>query len=98
MKVLTMFAAGAAFLLTGIQLSAAADGKAVYDRACGACHAKGVLGAPKLGDKEKWAALGKSGPAKLADAVAKGKGKMPAQKLPAEDIKAAVQYMLKAGG
>jgi cytochrome c5 len=33
----------------------AADGKAVYDKTCVACHASGVANAPKLGDKAAWA-------------------------------------------
>ena len=37
--------------------TAAADpavGKSVYDKACVTCHAAGVAGAPKLGDKAAW--------------------------------------------
>jgi cytochrome c5 len=30
------------------------DGKAVYDRACVACHGTGVANAPRLGDKAAW--------------------------------------------
>jgi len=33
----------------------AADGQALYQKTCQACHATGVAGAPKLGDKEAWA-------------------------------------------
>ena len=32
-----------------------ADGKAVYDKVCFACHAESVAGSPKLGDKAAWA-------------------------------------------
>jgi len=31
------------------------DGKAIYDHLCHSCHAAGVAGAPKLGDKAAWA-------------------------------------------
>lgn len=32
----------------------AQDGKTVYTSACGACHATGAAGAPRLGDKGAW--------------------------------------------
>jgi cytochrome c5 len=35
--------------------SAAADGEKVYTTVCAACHATGVAGAPKIGDKAAWA-------------------------------------------
>ncbi|RPH44311.1 MAG: cytochrome c5 family protein [Burkholderiales bacterium] len=72
-------------------------GKALYETACLACHAAGVAGAPKLGDKAAWAprlALGVDG---LTASVIKGKGAMPAKGGSAAsdaDIKAAVQYMV----
>src|SRR5262245_37222273 len=34
----------------------AAKGKSVYDATCHVCHAAGVAGAPKAGDKGAWAA------------------------------------------
>lgn len=85
-----------ALLLSGAQSSLAADGKEVYDKKCGGCHNKGTMGAPKLGDKDKWAALVKAGQGPLDEAVAKGKGKMPKIDLPAEDIKASNAYLIKA--
>ncbi len=33
----------------------AADGKAVYDKVCVACHQVSVAGSPRLGDKAAWA-------------------------------------------
>ena len=91
-----MFVGAFALLMSGAQLSVAADGKEVYDKKCGGCHNKGMMGAPKLGDKDKWAALAKSGQAALDESVAKGNGKMPKQDLPADDIKAANAYLIKA--
>lgn len=96
MKQTTTIIAAFALLMLGSQLSFAADGKDVYDKKCGGCHNKGMMGSPKLGDKDKWAALAKTGNAALEESVAKGKGKMAKQDIPADDIKAAVAYMLKA--
>lgn len=96
MKRLTIIVGAFALLTGGAQVSVAADGKAVYDSKCGSCHNKGLMGAPKLGDKDKWAALGKVGQDALDATVKAGKGKMPKQDLPADDIKAANAYMLKA--
>lgn len=81
------------------QLASAADGKAVYDKSCGTCHNKGLMGAPKLGDKDKWAPLIKGGEAALEASVMNGKGKMKPKggndALTADDIKAANGYMIK---
>ena len=38
-----------------------AEGKAVYEKVCFACHAQGLAGAPKLGDKEAWATARQAG-------------------------------------
>ena len=74
---------------------AAADGKAVYDKTCGACH--NVM-APKLGDKAAWAPLVKQGTNALVALVVKGNGAMPAKggnaSLTNDDIKAAVEYII----
>lgn len=71
---------------------------ALYNQACVACHAAGVAGAPKLGDKAAWAprlALGVDG---LTASTIKGKGAMPARggaaKASDAEIKAVVAYMV----
>lgn len=73
----------------------AADGKAVYDKSCAACHA--TL-SPKLGDKVAWEPRLKQGADGLVASVLKGQGVMPAKggyaTLSEADIKAAVEYML----
>ena len=78
----------------------AADGKAVYDRTCVACHASGVANAPKLGDKAASAPRVATGKDALFGAVVKGKGAMPpkagAADLKDDDIMAAIDYMLTA--
>ena len=71
-------------------------GEALYKQACVACHASGVAGSPKLGDKAAWAprlALGTDG---LTASVIKGKGAMPPKGGSAgsdADIRAAVEFM-----
>jgi cytochrome c5 len=74
---------------------AAADGKAVYDKSCGACHNNMD---PKLGDKAKWGPLIKQGTDALVASVVKGKGTMPpkggAAAASNDDIKAAVEYIM----
>lgn len=78
----------------------AADGKAVYDKTCVACHATGVANAPKLGDKAAWASRAATGKAALVASVKAGKGAMPPKAgnaaLTDDDIGAAVDYMLSA--
>lgn len=79
---------------------AADTGKATYDATCSVCHAAGVAGAPKAGDKAAWsvrlkAAKGKAG---LYASSIKGKGAMPAKggnaSLSDDAVKAAVDYLL----
>jgi cytochrome c5 len=45
--------------------SATATGENTYKQVCAVCHQMGVAGAPKLGDKTKWAPLIKEGQAQL---------------------------------
>jgi cytochrome c5 len=89
------------FGIAAASLSAwAADGKAVYDKTCVACHAAGVANAPKFGDKAAWAPRAATGKEALLASVIKGKGAMPpkagAGDLKDDDIKAAIDYMLAA--
>jgi cytochrome c5 len=70
---------------------------ALYSQACAVCHAAGVAGAPKLGDKVAWATRVGAGLDGLTASVVKGKGAMPARGGSSgsdADIKAAVNYML----
>jgi cytochrome c5 len=93
----------AAGLLAALSMSlssvaVAADGKAVYESTCVACHASGVANAPKLGDKAAWGPRVATGKAALVSSVKTGKGAMPPKagnaKLTDEEIAAAVDYML----
>ncbi len=74
-------------------------GKAVYEAACQACHAAGVAGAPKFGDKAAWAPRLAAGVDGLTASVIKGKGAMPPRggsSANDADLKASVQYMVAA--
>ncbi len=96
MKKLEILAAGVALFLSGTQLGVAADGKEIFESTCGACHKRGLLGSPKFGDKSQWAELTKKGKEALVESAIKGKGKMPAQPRTPEEIRTAVEFMLKA--
>ena len=72
-------------------------GKTVYEASCAACHAAGIAGAPKAGDKAAWAPRIKSGMAALYASALKGKNAMPPKGgnmgLPEADVRAAVDYL-----
>lgn len=76
------------------------DGAKVYAGGCNACHAAGVAGAPKFGDKAAWAPRVQLGTAALTAAVIKGKGAMPPKGGQANasdaELRAAVEHMLAA--
>ena len=105
--VFTLVAAGAIGALGLLALPAwsQASGKAVYDRACAMCHAAGVAGAPKLGDKAAWGPRIAQGNDTLYTHALKGfqgkAGVMPPKggnmSLKDEDVKAAVDYMVLQG-
>jgi len=81
----------------------AEPGENTYKQACAACHASGVLNAPKLGDKAKWAPLIAEGQATLTAHAYVGVRGMPAKggnpNLTVEGFSEAVAYMVnKAGG
>ncbi|MEX2481846.1 MAG: c-type cytochrome [Gammaproteobacteria bacterium] len=81
-------------------------GKAVYDKACFACHAQGIAGAPKHADMAAWEARLDQGVATLYDHAINGytgdAGMMPARggnpSLSDAEVKAAVDYMIAAVG
>jgi len=76
------------------------DGKGTYEKVCSVCHAAGVAGAPKLGDKAAWAPRIATGADSLHNSALKGKNAMPPKggmvNLPDADVVAAVDYMVKA--
>ena len=76
------------------------DGKKIYDAVCMVCHASGVAGAPKVGDKAAWAPRIKTGIETLHNVALKGKGAMPPKggnaALSDAEVTAAVDYMVSA--
>lgn len=76
-----------------------ATGKKVYEQTCAACHATGVAGAPKMGDKDAWSSHVHHGMGHMVESVISGKGAMPARggnaSLSDDEIKAAVSYMVE---
>ncbi|WP_433694261.1 c-type cytochrome [Paraburkholderia phenoliruptrix] len=74
-------------------------GKALYQQVCQACHAAGVLNAPKFGDKEAWAPRLKEPMDTVYNYALHGKGAMPPKggsNASDADVKAAVDYMVSA--
>jgi len=78
----------------------AAAGKATYDSVCASCHATGVAGAPKFGDKDAWAPRIATGMDAMMNTVMNGKGAMPPRgacpNCSDDDLKNAVAYMTGA--
>jgi len=74
------------------------DGAAIYNSVCMACHASGVAGAPKTGDKAAWAPRIAQGAATLLKNATAGKGAMPpkggAADLSDAELKAAVDHLV----
>ena len=82
-------------------MGAAASGADVYAKTCQMCHAAGVAGAPKIGDKADWGPRVAQGKDVLYTHALQGfqgkKGVMPPKggntALPDADVKAAVDFM-----
>lgn len=83
--------------LFGMMSSAQADFR-TYQNACMACHASGVAGAPKTGDKAAWKARIAAGMDTMVTNAIKGKGAMPPKggraNLTDAQIKSVVKYMV----
>jgi len=75
-------------------------GKKTYDTRCASCHATGVAGSPKFGDKAAWAPFISTGMDTMLAVAIKGKGAMPPKGgcMDCSDaqLKAAIQYMVDA--
>lgn len=81
-------------------------GKAIYEKACFACHVAGVAGAAKLDDKARWDISAAKGIATLNEHAINGytgdNGVMPPKGGNAtftdQEVKDAVAYMLSTAG
>ena len=92
-------AAAAAAPVTLVAAANSGAGEALYKQACVACHAAGVAGSPKFGDKAAWAPRIATGIDALTASVIKGKGAMPPKGGSAAsdaDIRSSVEYMVSA--
>ncbi|MFP5382685.1 MAG: c-type cytochrome [Gammaproteobacteria bacterium] len=78
--------------------AASRSGDAVYNAACGACHAAGIAGAPKTGNKADWGPRIAQGESVLIDHALNGIRGMPARgacgSCTDDEIGAAVKYMV----
>jgi cytochrome c5 len=78
--------------------SAPGAGKKVFDSTCHVCHATGVAGAPKLGDKAAWAPRIKQGEETLVKHALGGLRAMPPRggnsSLSDAQVRAAVEFMV----
>lgn len=87
-----------AALPAGAAAAAPSGGEGVYKASCSACHAAGIAGAPKAGDKAQWGPRAAKGKATLYEHALKGFNAMPAKggngALADADVKAAVDYLL----
>jgi cytochrome c5 len=74
------------------------DGATVYNAVCMACHAAGVAGAPKSGNKGDWAPRIAKGTDALVKSAIAGKGAMPPKggnaSLSDAEVKAAVEHLI----
>lgn len=90
-------AAAPAAATAPVAAAAAGAGEALYKQACQVCHAAGVAGAPKLGDKAAWSARLSAGMDALYNSALHGKGAMPPRGGAAQasdaDLRAAVEFM-----
>ena len=79
--------------------AAIATGQKTYEAACAACHATGVSGAPRLGDRTAWSARIAEGLPELLHTALHGEGAMPARggnlALSDAEVEAAVKYMVE---
>ncbi|MFC5302936.1 c-type cytochrome [Azospira restricta] len=76
----------------------ASVGRRVYVEVCAACHANGVAGAPRFGNRAEWEMRLLLGRKELMRSVLKGKGAMPPKggNASVSDLQAeaAMDYML----
>lgn len=76
-----------------------AAGAEIYQASCAACHAEGIAGAPKTGDKEFWGGKISGGTDQLVQNAINGIGTMLPKggnpNLTDDEVRAAVEYMIE---
>lgn len=99
-----LFISLSVLLCTAITVTAdASKGQGVYMNFCSSCHANGIAGAPKVGDKSDWQERVAKGIDKVTNNAIQGfqgkSGYMPAKggmsALTDEEVSSAVLYMLE---
>lgn len=96
--------AGLSLGLVEVTAAETAKGQGVYMNFCASCHAGGIAGAPKVGDKATWQERSAKGTPAVVENAIKGfqgsTGFMPAKggnsALTDEEVASAVIYMLEA--
>ena len=93
-----VLAAAGFFAASGAQAQGTErSGKQVVDAQCSKCHAKGLKGAPKIGDKAAWTPRMKQGMDALVASAIRGHGGMPARGDKADltdpEVRSAILYM-----
>jgi len=77
---------------------AMAGGQEIYTKTCAMCHATGLAGSPKVGDKAAWAPRIAQGIDALVASATKGKGAMPPKgtcnSCSTSELKSAIEYMI----
>ena len=99
MKSLLAFLAASVLAVSAVAADSPdpAAGADLYKKSCAACHASGVAGAPKLGDKAAWDPLIAEGMGVMMHIAINGKGAMPprgASSASDDELRNAVLYMI----
>ncbi len=88
----------AAALAVSAVAQAERTGEELYSTKCFVCHAAGVAGAPKLGDKEAWGPRMAAGTEALLASAKSGKNAMPPMGTCMDctdaELTGAIEYML----
>jgi len=79
-------------------LAQAKDPQEIVNTVCAGCHAAGIAGAPKMGDKAAWESRMATGIEAMVASVKNGKGAMPPGMCAGctdEEIKSAIEILSK---
>ena len=100
--VLGVWALGSAAGVSLAAQPAERSGAQVYEQVCASCHASGVNGAPKVGDRKAWAARSAQGLNSLTQHALEGIRNMPPHggnfKLTDVEIERGITYMVNRSG